>query len=68
MRRIRTKAKRPRCFGSIYELGEAYMADHCMGCRAFNDCSKIGGGVETTKANALIPAETSTWGEIQVRW
>ncbi|HUW44799.1 MAG TPA: hypothetical protein VMW50_03295 [Dehalococcoidia bacterium] len=60
--------KYPSCIGEMYELGEKYMASNCMGCRAFNDCSGIGGGVETTKASVLIPEEPSTWGEIHSRW
>ena len=68
MRRIRETVKRPGCFGDMYELGEEYIADHCMGCPAFNDCSGIGGGVETIRASVLVPEEPSTWGELRVRW
>jgi len=68
MRSIIKPVNRPGCFGSMYERGEEYMASHCMGCRAFNECSGIGGGVETIKASILVPAEPARDIEYAVRW
>jgi len=60
--------RRPECFGSMYELGEEYMADHCMGCRAFNDCKDIGYGNDEIPASVRIPEEPARDHEYVVRW
>ena len=62
-REIKSK---PSCFGSMYELGEKYMADHCMRCRAFNECKDIGYGVDLP--HDRIPMEASTDHEYMRRW
>ena len=60
------KFKRPPCFGHMYDLGEEHMAAHCMSCKAFNKCSKIGGGKEAQ--NVTIPRELDTWEELKGKW
>lgn len=57
---------KPKCYGDMYELGEEYMVMHCMGCRLFNECSRIGGYLESTVP--LPPQELDTWGELKVEW
>ena len=68
MKNIIRVVKQPSCFGSMYERGEEYMAEKCLGCGAFNDCKKISAGVETVKASVMIPAEPARDHEYAVRW
>jgi len=60
--------KHPSCFGSMYELGEEHMGSHCMTCQAFNECKKIGGGIEIIPASLRIPMEPAQDYEYNVKW
>jgi len=64
-RKIKNK---PFCFGSMYERDETYMADHCLGCPAFNECKDIGYGNKEIPASVLIPAEPLTDHEYIGKW
>ncbi len=66
MGKIIRVVRRPKCFGKMYELGENHMAENCLGCRFFKECSRIGGGVEAKVMS--IPRELDTYGEVTTKW
>jgi len=54
----------------MYDLDEEEMCARCVlgGCRFFNDCKKIGGGVEAMPAGSMIPREPDVDHEYKVKW